>query len=308
MSVPLTVIIPTRNRFETLEKCLRALAAQKTDGNDFEVLVVDDGSTDETPRSVPGILAKAPFPGRLLSQAPGGPARARNRGIHEAGGAILLFIGDDIFPAPDFTAHHLKSRSQDTGHPRAVIGKTRWDPELSVTPFMRCLENGIQFSYNEMARGEVSYRYCYTSNVSVPRDFILEQGLLFDENFPHAAFEDIEWGYRLKQAGVRFHYEPDALAYHHHPVTLKQYARRMEISGRALAHLLSLHPGIDLKPPGPRSCWKRLFRNTRARFREAILAHTPLFDFLSDRFGIDRERWVKSVLAYHEEKGFYYRS
>jgi GT2 family glycosyltransferase len=92
--VEATVVVPTRDRVESLHRTLRALAAQRT-GREWELVVVDDGSSPP----VPGDLAGAPAGWRLVRGTGEGPARARNRGWAEARGRVVLFTDDDVEPA-----------------------------------------------------------------------------------------------------------------------------------------------------------------------------------------------------------------
>jgi len=104
-----SVVIPTYRRCETLFAVLDGLAGQ-TDAPPFEVVVVDDGSGDETP----GRLAahRAPYPFRFFSQPNAGPAGARNLGVREAAGRVVLFLGDDTVPEPGLLAAHAAAHAE----------------------------------------------------------------------------------------------------------------------------------------------------------------------------------------------------
>src|SRR6185295_15846913 len=100
----LSVIIPTHDRYETLANTLAALAEQSLSADEFEVLVVDDGSREETRERIR--LLAAAHRVRLIEKPQGGLASARNRGAAEAGGEFLLFLDDDVVPAPDTLEQH----------------------------------------------------------------------------------------------------------------------------------------------------------------------------------------------------------
>src|SRR5947207_2978022 len=119
-SADLSVIIPTHNRAALLSECLRALEAQSAPRDAFEVLVLDDGSTDETRRMLEG----RPFDLRLRSyfRPHGGANAARNHGAAAAAGRLLLFLGDDMLAAPDLVAAHLGAHARCPEESTGVLG------------------------------------------------------------------------------------------------------------------------------------------------------------------------------------------
>ncbi|HUT02314.1 MAG TPA: glycosyltransferase [bacterium] len=214
-----SVIIPTHNRSQVLLRCLNALIEQRRDfPGSFEIVVVDDGSTDGTAQAVNAFRENCPVELRLVqlgSQA--GPAAARNRGLAAARFQIVIFIGDDIIVEPGFLRRHCAMHRRFRGGSVAVLGYTTWHPELKITPFMGWLEDaGEQFDYGFVEREGPTWQHFYTSNISLKRRFMLENGV-FDEDFKQAAFEDTELGFRLFERGLRIVYCKDALAYHLHP-------------------------------------------------------------------------------------------
>ncbi len=214
-----SVIIPTHNRSQVLLRCLNALTEQRRDvPGSFEIVVVDDGSTDGTVQAVNRFRENCPVEVRLVqlgSQA--GPAAARNRGLAAARFQIVIFIGDDIIVEPGFLRHHCAMHRRFRGESVAVLGYTTWHPELEITSFMSWLEEaGTQFDYGYVNRYGPTWRHFYTSNISLKRQFMLENGI-FDEDFKQAAFEDTELGFRLFERGLKIVYCKDALAYHLHP-------------------------------------------------------------------------------------------
>ena len=92
-----SVVIPTYNRKPILEKCLDALERQRVAGplDQYEVVVVDDGSTDGTPAWLRGDVERFPHV-RLVEQQHGGPAEGRNRGVDQAKGDVIVFIDSDL--------------------------------------------------------------------------------------------------------------------------------------------------------------------------------------------------------------------
>lgn len=234
--VALSVIVPTCNRCRVLMECLRALSEQTLVPELYQVIVVDDGSTDDTAAAVSRVSGSVPYPLVYLKQPNNrGPAAARNRGVREAKGDIVLFIGDDILSDRDLLAQHLDWHRQQPDPRVAILGYVTWSPDIKVTPFMRWLENGgPQFGYGSIKEADnVSWRHFITANLSLKRGFLLNNGL-FDEDFPYAAYEDMELGFRLNQRQMRLLYNEKAVAYHCHPTSVDDALRRMVKVGEAL--------------------------------------------------------------------------
>jgi len=243
MTPALSVVIPTFNRLEILPRVLAALEGQSLDAGMFEVVVVDDGSSDGTAAFLAG--HRPGFEFRSFTQPNSGPAGARNRGISDARGERVVFLGDDTVPEPDFLAVHLAAHRQRPGRRIAVLGYTTWPRERRVTPFLHHInEYGLQFGYELIRDPEaVPFNFFYTSNISLPRAAFEENGF-FDTTFPDAAWEDIELSYRLSQSGYGIVYEPLAVVRHHHDITFASFRRRQERSGRAAAIFYRKHPEL----------------------------------------------------------------
>ncbi len=227
----LSVIVPTYNRCKILAQSLSALFAQQLDAS-WEIIVVDDGSTDATAQVVAKAKSDSPVPLAYYYQANQGPAAARNRGIRSANAPLILMIGDDIISTPHLLTHHVRAHTQWPVLGDVILGRVVWDPSLSVTPFMRWwIENRFRFDVLLTGKVEPDFTFFYTCNISVKRDFLLEHGM-FDEGFRKAAYEDTELAYRLRGAGLTLHFVPEALAYHKHPTDLALACRRMRVIGR----------------------------------------------------------------------------
>ncbi len=237
-----SVVIPTFRRCDTLFAVLDALARQE-DAPAFEVIVVDDGSGDETPRRLAAYRPAHPF--RFFSQENAGPAAARNRGVREAAGRIILFLGDDTVPEARLLAVHAATHAERRAWPVAVLGYTTWPRETRISPFLDHInEYGLQFGYRLISDPDnVPFNFFYTSNVSLPRELLLSVGL-FDTSFPHAAWEDIELAYRLMRRGMRMLYRSEAVTRHHHDITFASFRRRQEKAGEAAAIFYEKHPEL----------------------------------------------------------------
>ncbi len=269
----LSVVIPTHLRPEILAECLRHLELQ-TIASDIEVIVVSDGEDAATASQVESGKLKVESSFFTIPKSQQGVAR--NKGVSEAKGEIVLFIGDDIFLHPDACEKHVEAHAkfQKVGSNfqlstfnfqlLAVLGFTTWDPACGITPVMRWLEtSGWQFGYLALDRSRatgsgpminpsIQHRYTYTSHISLPLEIAKKHPFRTDSHL--YGWEDIEWGMRLKNAGVRLCYEPDAKALHHHHIEMEDSLKRMEILGRSAVEIAKVVPEFDRVPKG----WKLL--------------------------------------------------
>ena len=279
----ISVVIPTFRRPDTLFAVLDALGRQDAPPP-CEVVVVDDGSGGETPQRLAAYRPAYPF--RFFCQENGGPASARNRGVAEARGPIVLFLGDDTVPEPALLSVHAGTHAEKRAFPVAVLGYTTWPRDLKVSPFLHHInEYGLQFGYGLIDDPEsVPFNFFYTSNVSLPRELLLEVGL-FDTSFPHAAWEDIEVAYRLMQGGMRMLYRPAAVARHHHDVTFASFRRRQAKAGEAAAIFYRKHPELAHFLAVPQA---RLLPDREPLSQKLF----PLWAALAERSDLPGGRWA----------------
>lgn len=287
----LSVVIPTFNRKPALMECLAAFRAQQCSG-EAELLVVDDGSTDGTAEAVAG-LERGPVPIKYLRQENRGPAAARNLGIRNAAGGVVLFTGDDMIPAPGMLQAHLDFHLSRPDENIAMLGLVSWHERIAVSPFMHWLENGgPQFGFSRFRQGEAVPVF-WTANLSLKKDFLLGHGL-FDEDFRHAAGEDVELGLRLKAAGLTVIYAPQAVCGHLHRTGFIDYCSRQEKAGAAEYLMLKKH-GVE--PAAQLPAWKR-----------CIAAFSPVLKYpvdLADKAGIGLDpRLYDLILGYYSRRGF----
>lgn len=253
----LSIIIPTYRRPNILRLCLQCLEAQ-TIADELEVIVVSDGPDPE-----PAKLFQSPTSYQLQAisyfEIPKSQQGvARNFGVRHAHAPFVLFIGDDILLERNACEKHLAahySTSEETNHksqisqsPIAVLGFTTWDPVVEINPVMRWLEqSGWQFGYPKIAKyahaflpPKIQEQFTYSSHISVPTE--VARRFHYREDMTLYGWEDIEWGLRMKLAGIPLFYEPDAKALHHHQMTLEQSLARMETLGHSLALLAEKVP------------------------------------------------------------------
>jgi glycosyltransferase involved in cell wall biosynthesis len=279
-----SVVIPTYNRLDMLLRVLDALEAQ-IDAPPFEVIVINDGSTDDTERAVSqrkGITFR--------TQTNAGPGRARNHGVSLATGRFVIFIGDDTVPEPRFLAEHARiHRETNDDAMVACLGYTGWPRGERVTAFMDYINDyGLQFGYKLIEHGSVvPFNFFYTSNISIDRALLTPQP--FDTTFPSAAWEDIELAYRLDAQGLKIHYNAKAVTRHYHPMTVDSFSRRQYTVGKSgaifyqkhpeLGHFLGVHE-LETRPLADEARLEKLRRKARLGERFRLLARSKVFETL----------------------------
>ncbi|HVS02884.1 MAG TPA: glycosyltransferase [Thermoanaerobaculia bacterium] len=253
MPATFSVVIPTHDRRQVLAEVLAAVEGQ-AGAPEFEVVVVDDGSTDGTADLLRATRLRCPL--TVLSQDNRGPAAARNAGVAAAQGQMVAFLGDDTVPQEGWLAAHAAAHAaRRQRQPLAVIGYTAWHRRMRLTPFLRHInEHGLQFGYSLIAdRERVPFNFFYTSNVSLPRQPLLDEPM--DLGFPYAAWEDIELSYRLHRRGLTMVYEPRAVVEHDHPTDFDRFTRRQQRAGFSAVVFYQRHPELGpflgLGPQGP---------------------------------------------------------
>ena len=218
----LSVVIPTYNRLPILRTCLLALEDQELAApiSDYEVVVVDDGSTDETVAWLQEHQQALPHV-RLIQQDHGGPAEGRNRGVAAARGDVIVFIDSDLVVTPTFLGFHARALEQfwsSHGHRRcftygAVINTSNFEAPTSEPHKL----------------SDLSWAYFATGNVAIDRE-LLETAGLFDTSFRLYGWEDLELGERLRRLGVTLVRVPEAAGYHWHPaLSLEQIPHLIRI-------------------------------------------------------------------------------
>lgn len=207
----LSIIIPTHNRLEQLKKVLQGLEKQTWSCNEFEVLVVSDGSTDGTDTFLRTAITSLHL--RALFQPNQGAAAARNLGIAQAVGEIVLFLDDDVVPLPELIDEHLRFHSL-YGDSAIVIGPMLAPPDYEPSPWVRWELEKLAEQYHEMSTGQwaPTARQFYTGNTSLARRHLVDSGG-FDPTVRRA--EDVELAYRLAQRGLKFFFNPRAAGHHY---------------------------------------------------------------------------------------------
>ncbi|GAB7079949.1 glycosyltransferase [Megalodesulfovibrio paquesii] len=218
-SLAASVIIPAYNAAASLPHTLRSLVRQKFPRESFEIIVVDDGSTDDTAaRCKPWVDAGTV---RWLQHLDGrnhGPAAARNLGAQHARGEVVVFTDADCRPEPEFLANILEK----FGNPSVDAAQGAYRTlQRQLTARFAQAEFESRYALHEDG-GPVDLVATYAA--AFRRAVFLEAGG-FDVSYPTANNEDTEFSYRLLALGKRLVFAPGALVRHLHPASLWQYCR-----------------------------------------------------------------------------------
>lgn len=234
----LSVIIPTFNRARRLHACLETLSRQTRAAADFEVIVVDDGSTDATPFMLKGL--RTPFALRVLWQNRSGQTRARNGGIRAARGEFCLFLDDDMRAGPTLVGAHL-----DAQRAARVVGigqiTTAPPPHGDWIARNFAAQWNTHFQKLNAGKHKPTWRDCYSGNLSAPRDVLLRVGGLATD-LP--TWFDLELGYRLHNAGLHMEYLPHACAEHDDSKNGARLLREIQAEGKIAPALHRRHPEL----------------------------------------------------------------
>jgi cellulose synthase/poly-beta-1,6-N-acetylglucosamine synthase-like glycosyltransferase len=222
-----SVIVPVFNDADTLGDCLDALLAQTVGAHTYEVIVVDDGSTD---RSAEVATEKGVC---VLRQEHAGPAAARNRGAQQAKGNILLFTDADCQPHADWIEAMLAPFADPDVAGVKGVYETRQTALVA-----RFTQAEYEEKYDRLARAD-QIDFVDTYAAAYRRSVFMEQGG-FDAEF--LLDEDQELSFRLANAGHKLVFAPAATVYHQHPVTVWQYAWRKVQLGRWKVRVHARHP------------------------------------------------------------------
>lgn len=233
----ISVVVPTYNRIETLQHVLSSLLAQDLPADRYELIVCDSNSNDGTREYMAAMRAQH-VNVQHLAGAYSGRAMARNAGIVQARGQVVLFNDSDIIASPDLLSQHMRHHQQRRNI--AVVGLEVQVRSLADYADKRDHPEN-RGSLHPARRKRLSWLYFLTGNASVRRDDLLRVGC-FDEDFTGYGHEDLELGYRLQKAGIAILYEPHAVNYHWQDVAHEDQVEKMKLAGRSTVRFYRKHP------------------------------------------------------------------
>ncbi|HEY0836427.1 MAG TPA: glycosyltransferase [Azospirillum sp.] len=247
----LSIVIPTFNRGDLLVETVEAVA-RAAEGLEHEFVIIDDGSSDHTPRILAALAGRIPT--LVWKSIPnGGPGQARNLGAAMARNDVVVFLGDDIQPCNrDFLRVHAELHAANPDPGFAVLGKVVWPdrPEADISFVMAHIQGkgGEQFGYADFTPFSVlDFRFFYTANISVKRTIVADwRAEGFSDAYTLAAYEDIEFAYRMSKGptGLQLFYTPASTGTHHHPYTVAGFIGRQNNCGLMAKVFLDQHPEV----------------------------------------------------------------
>ena len=226
-----TIQLCTYNRAAVLDRVLDACLEQTVEDRDYEIVLVDDGSVDDTPAVIERARARAGCAFTVVTQRNSGLAKARNAGVARSSGERIIFIDDDVLPLPNFVEEHLRAAGR---RPADIVrgGAIEVESLDDLPPPIWSVRN-------------YSGNYFWTTNVSVPLATLRAAGG-FDESFSEYGWEDIDVGLRLRARGVKAVFHPAALVYHYKPRPradgVEKMLRQSRAQARTAVRLVALHP------------------------------------------------------------------
>lgn len=211
-NIDISVIIPAYNAENTLHQCLSGLAAQTIPAERYEVILVDDGSTDQTRK-----IAEQ-FDVTYIFQKNQGPAAARNRGVESARGSIILFTDSDCIPLPAW----IEEMTGPFSDPDVIAVKGAYITNQK-SPTARFAQVEFEERYNLLLNNDY-IDMIDTYSAAFRKPVFLSFGG-FDPSFPVANNEDTDLSYKMSTLGKKMVFNPNAIVEHlNHPACLKRYA------------------------------------------------------------------------------------
>lgn len=304
MTTPrVSVVIPTYQRRESLLRALSALGEQTLPPEEYEIIVVMDGSDDGSREAVASLSPQHSL--RALWQNNRGRAAACNAGVAAARGTLVVLLDDDMQATPDLLAAHL--RAHEPGTRLAVIGAAPVAITSALAPpavyvgrkFNRHLERLASIG------GPLGLRDFYSGNLSIGRDMLNAVGG-FDEAFTIYGNEDLELSIRLRSAGVQLVYNAEAIAVQSYEKDFSGLARDNVAKGRTAVLLSRIHPaalgelklGAYRREPMVRRAGVGLLIGTTRILPGTLERVTRAVAWLGDRRVPGVERLYPTVLDY----------
>jgi GT2 family glycosyltransferase/glycosyltransferase involved in cell wall biosynthesis len=236
----ISVVVPTHNRATLLNASLESLAGQTLGASDFEVVVVDDGSTDATAEVCRSYSSRLNL--RYIPVEHRGIAAAKNAGTFAARGALVFFFDDDDLADPNLLSEHVQAHEQHPDESAAVLGYTDWASSVEINDVMDFVTNVGQylFAYGRIRDGQrLDFTHFWGGRASCKRSLLAKYGLYRPE-FEFGS-EDIELAYRLSRYGFFVNYRRGAVQHMNRGLTYEDFCLRCERQGRSLALFSRMH-------------------------------------------------------------------
>jgi len=258
----ISVVIPTSNRSPLLRKALESLVEQTVDPNAYEVIVVDDGSTDNTPAICEEFARRMSLHYCCVRHS--GPSVARNLGVFLASAPLIIFLDDDEASDRDLLRQHIVTHQVYPNENWAVLGYTTWSPHIPMNPVMEYVTDIGQslFAYQAIKHGQLlDFSYFWCGRISCKRSFL--RHAMFDRRFLN--MQDVELGRRLAKFGLQIVHNRNAKNEMTREMTFDEFCRRSVRQGRAQYLFSQVHRD----PESQKYC--HLVPDARARLQSMSL-------------------------------------
>lgn len=322
----ISVVLATYKRADILRETLEHLAAQTLPPDQYEIIVIDDGSQDATPAVVEEARTRTRAEIRFLEHPNRGPGYTQNQGLRAARAPVILLIADDIYLCPEGLEAHLRYHDADPTPGLAVLGRVVQSPKLTHTVFLSIWN---PFRIEALPdRKELPYHMFWACNISMKREFMLSHGMFNEVRGRGGAanHEDAEVGYRMHPHGLRVIFARDPWAWHYHIDTWKGALRRSYERGvnwYDLRHLVP-EPEMEVRYRTYDLAWLWTHRKVLRQRREYLLegdrsmaklvlrhlSRLVLFNnLLVDHFWMplfalaERNRWVAKLMRENMYRG-----
>jgi GT2 family glycosyltransferase len=236
-----SIVIPTYNRPERLETCLKSLTCLNYPRDRFEVIIVDDGSLQSLDTIVSPFQKELNL--QLIRQDNAGPATARNTGAKQAKGKFLVFTDDDCQSDSNWLKYFETSFEQN---PDCLVGGHTIN-KLTENLYSEASQLLVDYLYTYFNRDSAQSSLFTSNNFALSAELFRDIGY-FDTTFPLAAGEDREFCDRWLHLGYRTIYLPEALVYHSHNLSWSRFWRQHFNYGRGAFHFHQLRSQRDRQP------------------------------------------------------------
>ncbi|MDD5109040.1 MAG: glycosyltransferase [Candidatus Omnitrophica bacterium] len=235
--IELSVVIPTYNRKKFLKECVNSLLNQDYPAEKYEIIVVDDGSSDGTDLMMASFTESHPNI-EYLQREHQGPAAARNAGIKHSSGQIIALTDNDCLPAKNWVGSILRSHKLHN-EALAVGGLTEVSPRNIKALVSQSLSNGAMSVEIKNKKELIFFPTC---NVSFKKEYLFEN---FNELFPLPAGEDLEFFWRIFKGGSKFVYDEKIGVFHNCHPNFRSFLKQAYMYGKGnflVQHLHKDHP------------------------------------------------------------------
>lgn len=243
----ISVVIPTCNRESALKKLLKLLQKQTLSKEIFEVIVVDDGASNDTKKVIGS--ADVDYKITYARQNKQGPASARNSGILKSKNNLIVFLDDDTEPLPTCLEEHISMhKSHKQNHKRiAVLGNILLPGSFNPYDYSKYPYNlwpFLDYFHEYRHRQKMPWFKFLACNISIKRKDLIKAGM-FNIRFPYPAQEDLELGYRLQKRGVNLIFNKNAKAHHFNYKDFEARCEERFRDGCSKAIFMELHPELE---------------------------------------------------------------